>query len=96
MHNGYGGQVGTPGKGILDGHVQRYTGNKAVLGYSKSYAKPICSGRGTTVMNNNWVWNSDGVGTTDCGATFDANTTVAPFTATMDDDLIAFAREVLW
>lgn len=95
LHNGYNGQVGTPGKGILDGHVQQFFANKAVIDYSGSYAKPICSGRGTTIMHDNAVWNADGKATTDCGDSFDVNTKIAPFTPTMADDIIAAARQAI-
>ena len=95
-HNGYGGQIGSPGKGVLDGHNHIYSGNKAVLGYSKTYAKPICSGPGASVLSNNLYWTADGTGSSDCPAGFETNGTVAAFTSTMDDDLIQFAREVLW
>ena len=47
LHNGYGGTVGDPGNGILDGHIQQLTNNKIVLGGAK-YSLPICSGRGKT------------------------------------------------
>lgn len=33
LHNGYGGQVGQPGKGYLEGHQDMFTGNTAIVAY---------------------------------------------------------------
>ena len=96
LHNGYGGQVGQPGQGYLDGHEDMFTGNIAFLEYSGSYAKPICAGStGTTIMNTSTVYSPDGKMPTDCGATFDVGAVYAPYTATMPTDIIAFARAAL-
>ena len=72
LHNGYGGKVGDPGHGYLDGHEDGFVGNTAIVGYEGSYAKPICAGSpGTTVMNTSRVFSPKGQLTTDCGASFD-------------------------
>lgn len=96
LHNGYGGQVGTPGNGYRDGHEDGFVGNLGFVDYDGSYAKPICSGHaGTTIMNSSRVWSPKGQLTTDCGGTFDVGAVYAPFTATMPSDIIAFARAAL-
>ena len=42
FHNGYGGQVGTPGKGVRDGHIQTFIGNVAAVMYDgSSYGKEM-------------------------------------------------------
>jgi hypothetical protein len=97
LHNGYGGQVGAPGRGILDGHEQHFIDNVALSTRSnENYALPICSGRGTTVMSGTRYFVRGGNATTPCGAGFDKGAVVADFTATMADDTIALARKVLW
>lgn len=93
LHNGYGGKVGDPGKGYLDGHEDGFVGNTAIVGYEGSYAKPICPGSpGTTVMNSSRVFSPKGQLTTDCGASFDVGAQYAAYTATMADDFIGYAR----
>ena len=46
LHNGYGGEVGTPGNGIKDGHEHRLIGNIVALQIDAgtNYALPVCSG----------------------------------------------------
>ena len=96
LHNGYGGQVGQPGKGYLDGHGDGFVGNIGIVSYEGSYAKPICAGsHGMTVMNASRVFSPKGQLTTDCGASFDVGAVVAPYTATMADDIIGYARAAL-
>ena len=97
LHNGYGGKVGDPGKGYLDGHEDGFVGNTAIVGYEGSYAKPICPGSpGTTVMNSSRVFSPKGQLTTDCGASFDVGAQYAAYTATMADDFIGYARAAIW
>ena len=97
LHNGYGGTVGTPGRGILDGHEQKFIDNKALVGYSGSYAKPLCTGtRGATVMSGTQLWNPNGNATTDCGKTFDVGAVVKTTDVGTPDLFISLARAVLW
>lgn len=97
LHNGYGGTVGTPGQGILDGHEQKFINNFCLTEKaSANYAKPICSGRGTTIMSGTRLFNPNGNATTDCGKSFDVGAVISAYTPTMADDAIAAAREVLW
>lgn len=97
LHNGYGGKVGDPGHGYLDGHEDGFVGNTAIVGYEGSYAKPICAGSpGTTVMNTSRVFSPKGQLTTDCGASFDVGAQYAAYTPTMADDFIGYARAAIW
>ena len=91
-----GGKVGDPGKGYLDGHEDGFVGNIAIVGYDGSYAKPICAGApGVTIMNTSRIFSPKGQLTTDCGASFDVGAQYSPYTATMADDIIGFARAAL-
>ena len=47
-------------------------------------------------MHDNRIFSPTGNLSNDCGPAFDVNTVIAPFTSTMDTDLIAAARQVLW
>jgi hypothetical protein len=86
-----------PGKGYLDGHEAMFINNTAIVNYEGSYAKPICTGTaGTTIMSGSRVFSPKGSLTTDCGATFDVGAVYAPFTATMADDFIGYARGALY
>ena len=97
LHNGYGGQVGTPGHGILDGHAQQFIDNVALSTRSNEvYALPICSGRGATILAGTRYFVRGGNAPTPCGAGFDNGAVVADYTATMADDAIALARKVLF
>jgi hypothetical protein len=97
LHNGYGGQIGQPGKGYLDGHEAMFINNTAIVNYDGSYAKPICTGTpGTTIMSGSKVFSPKGQLTTDCGATFDTGAVYSTFTSTMADDMIGYAREALF
>jgi hypothetical protein len=68
---GYGGQVGTPGQGQLDGHEDSFTSNTLVLNQDGDYTKPICSGRGKNILGNNSIFSPTGA-ITECGATLAA------------------------
>ena len=96
LHNGYGGQVSTPGNGVKDGHGDFFIGNIGVVDYDSTYAKPLCAGsHGETVMNTSRVFSPQGKVTNDCGPAFDVGAVYAPFTATMASDTIARARAAL-
>jgi hypothetical protein len=98
-HNGYGSVIGTPGKGVLEGHEHVCTGNTAVLTSDGAYALPICSGAGKTVMGNNTLFTPSG-NVTECGmplaawqaAGNDAGTVAHAYADTSAGALVALAR----
>ena len=100
LHNGYNGQVGTPGQGILDGYEQRLIGNVLVSPRDGEYALPICSGRGKTIMANNTIYSPTG-NVSECGMTLaqwqaqgnDLGTTGSPFPD--DSVVLGVARKIL-
>ncbi len=97
MHNGYGGVIGQPGRGVLDGHEHRFVDNVVLTARTSfNYALPICSGQGKTNMTGTRLFNPNGNATTACGVGFDVGAVIAPYTPTMADDAIALARKVLW
>ena len=88
--------MGQPGKGYLNGHGVGFIGNIGIVSYEGSYAKPICAGSpGMSVMNSSRVFSPKGQLTTDCGANFDVGAVVAPYTATMANDIIGWARAAI-
>ena len=96
LHNGYGGEIGTPGKGYKDGHEDRFWGNIGVLSAKTTvYAKPVCKGTpGATVMNTTRVYAANAASvTTTCGKDFDAGAVVSDYTPTMASDIVEWARE---
>lgn len=100
LHNGYGSTVGEPGHGFLEGNQPQYFNNTAVLSSDGDYAKPVCSGVGTTVMRDNQVYSPTGA-VTECGTTLakwqaagnDLGTTAAPYPDPLD--MIAWMRQLL-
>ena len=97
LHNGYGGTIGAPGQGILDGHEQMFINNTCFTEHaSTNYARPICSGRGKTIMSGTRLVNPDGNATTDCGTQFDLGAKIIAYSASTADDAIMAARNVLW
>lgn len=101
LHNGYGGTVGTPGEGYLAGHQPVFYSNKVILSNDGDYAKPVCSGVGSTTMYNNSVYSPTGT-ITECGTTLvawqaagnDPGTTAQGYPLT--SEVISWARAVLW
>ncbi len=103
LHNGYGGTVGQPGNGYLDGHEDMFLNNIVALPRDGTYALPICSGRGKTIMANNTLYSPSGA-ISECGTTLanwqaqgnDQGTVAIAYPATLADDMIGFARAVLF
>jgi hypothetical protein len=101
LHNGYGGTVGTPGKGFLEGHQPQFYDNQVILNADGDYTKPVCSGVGTTVIYNNTVYSPTGA-ITECGTTLaqwqaqgnDLGTVATTYPSV--DEIIASARAKLW
>lgn len=97
LHNGYGGTIGTPGHGYTAGHADKFWGNVAIIAKGGSYAKPVCSGPGATVMNTTILYSPDPSScTTDCGQGFDVGASIRNYTNTMAADIIAEARARLF
>ena len=106
LHNGYGGTVGTPGKGVLDGHEHQFLNNTCIAGSDRatSWVLPICSGRGKTVLANNTIFTPTGVAG-ECGMPLkawqaldpsnDPGTVALPFPATLPTDIIGWAKAAL-
>ena len=108
LHNGYGGQVGTPGNGVLDGHEHKFFNNKCISSndMAKGYVNPICSGRGKTLLGNNTVITPNGLAG-ECGTTLaawqaqdptnDPGSVVMAYSAypTLPTDIITWARQAL-
>jgi hypothetical protein len=103
LNNGYGGTVGTPGAGMLDGHEDVFVGNTVVQQNDGAYALPICSGRGATVLANNTVFTPRG-NVTECGVPLaqwqadgnDPGTVALPYPASnFSQTLIALATAIL-
>ena len=106
LHNGYGGTVGAPGKGILDGHEQQFISNICIAGNDRAsgYVLPICTGRGKTVLANNTIYTPAGVAG-ECGMPLkawqaldpanDPGSVALPYPATLPTDIISWAKLAL-
>ena len=106
LHNGYGGQVGLPGQGVLDGHEHKFLANKCISEHDmqKGYVNPICSGRGKTVLANNTIYTPTGQAG-ECGVTLaawqaqdptnDPGSVALAYTPTLPTDIITWARQAL-
>jgi hypothetical protein len=101
LSNGYGGEVGTPGRGMLDGHQDQFTNNYVILESDGDYALPICSGTGMTILANNTVRSPTG-NITECGMSLakwqsggnDPGTVAGPYDAA--ETVISLARQRLF
>lgn len=105
LHNGYGGEVGTPGKApyYLDGHEDMFINNTVAFSHEGDYALPVCNGQGKTILSGNTIYTPLG-NITECGMSLaawqaqgnDPGTTASAYPATLADDMIAAARSVLF
>jgi len=103
LHNGYGGTVGTPGNGMKDDHVDMFYNNTVVLPNDGTYALPICSGTGKTVMSGNTLYTPTG-NVSECGMLLsqwqaqgnDLGTVALGYPSTLANDIIGAARSVLF
>lgn len=101
LHNGYGGVVGTPGEGYVQGHQPRFWNNQVVLNSDGNYAMPVCSGVGATFMWNNQVYSPTG-NITECGMSLskwqgqgnDPNTTASVYPTV--DTMIGWGKALLF
>ena len=110
LHNGYSGTVGTPGRSpyILSGHVQKLLNNHILILNSPTdswtYAMPICSGTGKSLMANNTLIVSNASKISVCSMSLvawqqqgnDPGTVAKPYSPNQADETIAKARQVLW
>ncbi len=103
LHNGYGSQVGTPGKGMLDAYADRLIGNTFVINNDGEYVLPICSGQGMTMIANNTLYTPTGA-VQECGVSLaqwqaqggDPGTTAAAYPPDLATRIIALARSKLF
>jgi len=101
--------VGTPGRGVLDSHEQKFFGNKCIsqndMGHG-GYVNPICSGRGKTALGNNTIITPNGEAG-ECGVSLaewqaqdpsnDPGSVVYNYSSfpSLPTDIITWARQVL-